>query len=82
MKDPKIQHGKEYKALRKQGLSEEVAEKIVKASGEESHGNSTVNLESLDYDHLMELARFRKIKGISEMSEEQVVKALREQKTA
>lgn len=80
MKDPRIQHGKEYKALRRQGLSEEIAEKIVMASDNELKDDKNSNLESLDYNQLMELARIRRIKGIDKMNQQQVIEALRKQK--
>lgn len=79
MKDPLIQHGADYKALRRQGLSKDNAEQIVTAANNESSGNLDMNYEHLSYDNLKELARLRKIKGIEDMSKEDVIKALRRQ---
>ncbi|MEQ8361205.1 MAG: hypothetical protein RH860_17065 [Cytophagales bacterium] len=79
MKDPLIQHGADYKALRRQGLSKESAEKIVLASNRESEKFGESHYEQLSYENIMELARLRSIKGIESMSREEVIAALRAQ---
>ncbi len=79
MKDPLIQHGAEYKALRRQGMSKESAEKIVFALNREKANIGEGHYEKLSYENITELARLRNIKGIGAMSKEEVIEALRSQ---
>ncbi|QNL20741.1 hypothetical protein HZR84_01870 [Hyphobacterium sp. CCMP332] len=79
MKDPLIQHGADYKALRRQGLSKECAEKIVLASNLEKQKIGENHFEQLSYENIMELAHLRSIKGIESMSREELIAALRAQ---
>ncbi len=74
---PQIKNDEQYEELRDKGMSKEKAARIANDSNSGEKGGSSKKYENRTKDELYEKAKEIGIEGRSEMTKEQLIKALR-----
>ena len=77
MPNPSIKDEDQYRALRRQGASEEKAARIANASGASSRGGRSEPYEDWTKDELYDRAKELDVEGRSTMTKDELIDALR-----
>lgn len=77
-KNPSIKKEDTYKALKKEGMSDEKAARISNAQAAGTIDHNSKKLEERDKGSLMEEAKTIGIKGRSKMTKAELIKAIRQ----
>lgn len=77
MPNPSIKDEDQYRALRRQGASEEKAARIANASGASSRGGRSEPYEEWTKDELYDRAKELDVDGRSTMTKDELIDALR-----
>jgi hypothetical protein len=75
--NPSIKDEDQYRALRRQGASEEKAARIANASGASSRGGRSEPYEDWTKDELYDRAKELDVEGRSTMTKDELIDALR-----
>jgi hypothetical protein len=75
--NPSIKDEDQYRALRRQGASEEKAARIANASGASSRGGRSEPYEEWTKDELYDRAKELDVEGRSTMTKDELIDALR-----
>jgi len=75
--NPSIKDEDQYRALRRQGASEEKAARIANASGASSRGGRSEPYEEWTKDELHDRAKELDVEGRSTMTKDELIDALR-----
>ncbi len=74
---PSIKDDDQYEALREKGYSKEKAARISNAEGAERRGGAADPYEEWTFEELYDRAQELEIEGRSEMTKDELIKALR-----